>query len=222
MSNIVIAPKFSAGDDRQAKAYAGRKGRGRATRAELVAWHHAGRPVLASIPVPTAQPGVGRGKHTGKRGGASTFDLGGTTRKLAKAEAASVRIWHAQETGEVLKGRTPVDVVKAWIEAGMPILSEASPVVATVYAYAIDAKGRKNGKELSIELTRDDIALVRKGKPAMVDYVQAATLKADRTLWPIQVVTEAMKINAQRDPETQEFTYSWESKRDVVGTRWVS
>lgn len=218
---IVSAPVFSAGDDRQAKAYAGRTARGRATRTELVAWHHAGRPVLAPIPAPTAQPGVGKGKHTGKRGGASTFNLGGITRKLAAAEAYSVRQWHLANTDELLKGRLPLSVVQDWIDAGMPAIEAPTQVVATVYAYTLDKAGRKNGTERIIELTRDDIANVRKGKPAMADYVTAASVKVDRALWPVQVVTLGMKINAERNDDGT-FTYSWVSKRDVVGTRWVN
>lgn len=218
---LVTAPTFATGDDRQAKAYAQRAGRGRATRAELVAWHHAGRPVLAPIPAPTAQPGVGKGKHTGKRGGASTFNLGGTTRTLAKTESYSVREWHRVETGETLKGRLPIAIVQAWINAGMPAFEQPQAVAATVYAYALDAKGRKNGAERVIELTRDDIAQVRKGKPAMVDYVAAASLVLGKALWPVRIVTEAMQINAQRADDGT-FEYAWVSKRDVVGTRWAS
>jgi hypothetical protein len=206
---IAIRAQFNKEDIANARAYALAMGeqvgtRGRLEQVHLDIWHRALRPQIVSKPV----SGVGRGKHTGKRGGSSTVNVEGATSVVSKADARNARLW-AVENGHAVpaRGRLSVATLQGWADDGMPDYREQ---VATVYARKLDKRGRPNGKEIAIPVYRDELS--RAGKPRMVDYVNAVAFP----ILPVRIVAGAMLIDVTKDDDGS-LSYAWVSKADGKG-----
>lgn len=203
---IAIRAQFNSDDVANARAYAIAMGervgtRGRLEQVHLDIWHRALRPQIVSKPV----SGVGRGKHTGKRGGASTVTVEGTTRVVSKVDARNARRWAVENGHDVpARGRLSVELLQGWADDGMPNYRE---LVATVYGRKIDKRGRPNGKEMAFPVYRDMLPV--SGKPKMRHYVDAL----DMPVLPVRIVAGAMLIDVTNDPDNG-LVYEWVSKAD--------
>lgn len=206
---IACLPTFTREDVANARALAQHYGelvgtRGRLEHVHLMVWHNALRPQLVS----KSTTGVGRGKHTGKRGGASQYVLEGETKRATKQDSRNARLWAIENSIDIpVKGRISTTVIQNWANAGAPVFEVREERAHVIYRKK-DKLGRLNGATHSATVYAD---MLPSTKPKSSDYVRAVELPANAV--PVRIVTANTLIDVSVG-EDGEYVYRWVSKRD--------
>jgi hypothetical protein len=207
---IACLPTFSREDIANARALARSYGelvgtRGRLEHVHLMVWHNALRPQL----VAKTATGVGRGKHTGKRGGASTFILEGETKRATKQDSRNARLWAIENGIDIpSKGRISATVIQGWANAGAPVFEVREERATVYYVKRNHVTGSLYSKLHALTVYAD---MLPSTKPKSSDYVQAVDLPANAV--PVRIVTANTLIDVSVG-EDGEYVYAWVSKRD--------
>lgn len=207
---IACMPTFTREDVANARALARSYGelvgeRGRLEHVHLMVWHNALRPQLVS----KSTTGVGRGKHTGKRGGASTFVLEGETKRATKQDSRNARLWAIENKIDIpVKGRISTTVIQNWANAGAPVFDIREERATVYYVKRNHVTGNLYNKMHAATVYAD---MLPARKPKSSEYVSCLDLPANAV--PVRIVTANTLIDVTIN-EDGEYVYAWVSKRD--------
>lgn len=207
---LACMPVFNRDDVANARALAQHYGelvgdRGRVPWVHLMVWHDALRPKLVS----KSTTGVGRGKHTGKRGGASTFEWEGETKRATKQDTRNARIWALENNIDVpVKGRISKNVIQHWADNGMPEFENRELRATVYYVKRNHVTGNLYSKMHAVSVYAD---MLPSRKPKSSEYVSCLDLPASACV--VRIVTANTLIDVSLD-DNNEYVYRWVSKRD--------
>lgn len=206
-----LMPKFDRADVANARALAQFYGenvadKGRVPMVHLLVWHNALRPLVID---PKGTTGLGRGKHTGKRGGASTYELGGETKRATKQDARNARIWAIENNIDIPeKGRISKIVIQQWADMGAPIFENRELRATVYYVKRNHVTGNLYSKMHAVSVYAD---MLPARKPKSSEYVSCLDLPASAVV--VRIVTANTLIDVTLD-DNGEYVYQWVSKRD--------